>query len=174
MNEKPVTESLRKYIPGHKPSDVTVGGYTLDGDPSREFLPDMTAVFMRFGDVYLACQSIEQFSKMRLSFCREIFYNKVDDDVQYGCLSLTHILESDFDLGDFFIKEIVLFDPVQKNGELACTAVCFELSNGDCFFLDPEFPWGIKPGGRKLYEKWLENRLSCFPEMPVVRQNISL
>lgn len=119
MNGKSITESLRKYIPGHKPSDVIVGGYTLDGDPSREFLPDMTAVFMWFGDVYLACQSIEQFSKMRLSFCREIFYNKVDDDVQYGCLSLTHILESDFDLGDFFIKEIVLLTLFKRTGSLS-------------------------------------------------------
>lgn len=174
MNKKSVTESLKKYIPGHKPEDIIAGGYTIDGDHSREFLPDMTAVFMRFGDVYLACESVEQFSKMRLSFCREIFYNKVNDDVQYGCLSLTHILESDFDLGDFFIKEIVLFDPAFGDSDIVCGAVMFTLSNGDCFFLDPAFPWGIKPGGRVLYEKWLENRLSRFPEMPVVRLTVSL
>lgn len=84
---------------------------------------------------------------------------------------MTNILETDFDLGDFFIKETVIFDPSEKGGQLVCRAVMFELSDGGCFFLDPSFPWGIKTGGRELYKKWLDNRLSRslgVPERSVI------
>lgn len=70
---KCVTENLTKYIPGHKPEDIIAGGYSIDGDITREFIPDMTALFLRFGNIYLACEAVEQFSKLRLSFCNEIF-----------------------------------------------------------------------------------------------------
>ena len=159
-----MNELIREYIFGRNIDDVILTGFVIEGDESGEFIPDLTLIFFRAGGRLFACESVRQFSALRLTFPEELFYNKVDDDVKYGKISVGNLIGIVDHSVNNIVREIRIYNPEECNDEIICGALLFIFNDGRKLFLDPSRHFGIRIGGSEAYEEWLLNKYSAGGE----------
>ncbi len=156
-----LNELIREYIFGRNIDDVILTGFVIEGDESGEFIPDLGSVFFQAGGRLFACESVRQFSALRLTFPEELFYNKVDDDVRYGKISVRNIIGIVDHSVNNIVREFRIFNPEECNDDIICGALLFIFNDGRKLFLDPSWHFGIRIGGSEAYEEWLINKYSA-------------
>lgn len=159
-----MNELIREYILDSNIDDVILTGFVIEGDESGEFIPDLGLLFFRAGGRLLSCESVRQFSALRLTFPDELFYNKVDDDVRYGKISVRNMIGIVDHSVNNIVREIRIFNSEDNNSEIICGALLFKFKDGRKLFLDPSWHFGIRIGGSEAYEEWLINKYSAGGE----------
>ena len=114
-------------------------------------------LFFEFGDKIIEFQSIEQYSKLRISIVDTILHEPYFEDVIPGSMNISRIVFTNY-LAINKVINICFFNLQEEKTELICDAVHIKLLNGQHIFLDPQFI-GIKVGGIEQKEFWLDNLL---------------
>lgn len=142
-----------------------VGFIEIDEHGVAEFSPMMRFLYAEFGEQYLAFESIEQYSKLRITICESPQYPfELDEEILPCKCSIRELVLTDT-IADNRIVNLLFFGLEIQKDHLQCDALRIQLHNGQQIFLDPSFYFGINFGGNELERRWKENRISgIIPE----------
>lgn len=152
-----ILENIKKIINKNSFDDVKLTGITCVEDGIAEFIPDMRYMYFDFNDRIIEFESIEQYSKLRISIVDNIIHEPGFEDVIPSSMNISRIVFTNH-LSDNKVKGICFFNLEEEQTELICDAVHIKLLNGQDMFLDPQFI-GINIGGIEQKEFWLDNIL---------------
>lgn len=153
-----VIDFVKKLINCSAIEDIIIIGILDPEDEVIEFIPDYTSFFIRINQYYLHFESIEQFSKLRVSVVDEIRYHDVsDDDFKHSFLSIANLLLENGLHSNVLINKFELYNCRVEQDCFICDAAKILLSNGQVCFFDPSNYWGICVGDKICEMRWMNN-----------------
>ncbi len=156
LGEK-MLEKLIRIVKDKNIDDIYLTGFVDIEDGIAQFYHDLRFVYLELDDKYLRFESIEQFSRLRISIVNTINFDyEVDEDMIRAKSSVSEVILNDTMAIGNDIGEITFYNLEQKI-ELICDAIELKLVNGQVIFLDPSYYFGINIGGKEQKEKWKLN-----------------
>lgn len=156
LGEK-MLEKLIRIVKDKNIDDIYLTGFVDIEDGIAQFYHDLRFVYLELDDKYLRFESIEQFSRLRISIVNAINFDyEVDEDMIRAKSSVSEVILNDTMAIGNDIGEITFYNLEQKI-ELICDAIELKLVNGQVIFLDPSYYFGINIGGKEQKEKWKLN-----------------
>ncbi len=150
-------EKLIRIVKDKNIDDIYLTGFVDIEDGIAQFYHDLRFVYLELDDKYLRFESIEQFSRLRISIVNTINFDyEVDEDMIRAKSSVSEVILNDTMAIGNDIGEITFYNLEQKI-ELICDAIELKLVNGQVIFLDPSYYFGINIGGKEQKEKWKLN-----------------
>lgn len=140
-------------------TDIISTGVVSIENGSAEFLPDLRILHFEIAGKFVVFESVEQFSKIRISISDNLCYYDVDDeDMLKSHMSLADIILWDIHDKGNKVSEIYLYNRrSEDNDNIICDAVKIKLLNNQTVFLDPGYYFGINIGGNNQERRWFEN-----------------
>ena len=165
-------EHLKDFIKDMELVDIILVGFTELNNDETLFYPDLRFMYFMFTSGLIKFESVDQYSKLKLSISDSIQYNfEVDEDMLKGKSSIGDIiLEDTMDSGNI-IKDLVFYNLECKGGEIICDALEIILINKQTIFLDPSYFFGINIGGIRQKERW---KINLQNEFRVIKQCIKI
>lgn len=149
---------IKDFVGCKKITDFLLTGNIDPDEEVIEFLPDFTFFTIQFDEKYLTFESIEQYSKIRISEENNLLFHDVkDEDFKKSYVSLINFLVINGEYSNEHIDTIILFNSNSSQGKIVCDAVKIVLSNGQVFFLEPFNFWGFNMGGETVEKNWIDN-----------------
>lgn len=152
-------QHILKVIKEKTIEDINVPGFiSLEENGVYEFTPMLTFIYIKFGEAYLEFESIEQYSKLKITEVPSIRHqfdlvedlypavSSIIDLVLIDPMSLTNIVSS-----------IQIYNLEETENEIICDSILIKLRNEQVLFFDPTFLSGINIGGMEQYEFWRSN-----------------
>ena len=165
-------EHLKDFIKDMELVDIILVGFTELNNDETQFYPDLRFMYFMFTSGLIKFESVDQYSKLKLSISDSIQYNfEVDEDMLKGKSSIGDIiLEDTMDSGNI-IKDLVFYNLECKGSEIICDALEIILINKQTIFLDPSYFFGINIGGIRQKERW---KINLQNEFRVIKQCIKI
>lgn len=140
-------------------TDIISTGIVSIENGFAEFLPDLRIVHFEIADKLVVFESIEQFSKIKISISENLRYYDIDDeDMLNSYMSIANIILWDINDKGNKVTEIYLYNQkFEDNNIIICDAVKICLLNNQTIFLDPKYYFGINIGGNNQERRWFEN-----------------
>lgn len=139
-------------------NDFILTGVLDVSDEIVQFLPDFTLMYLKLDDKYIAFESVEQYSKLKISVVDSIAYHKIDDpDFKYSFVSLLELLVINGTYSSTKINKIDAYNADEQATYFECDAAKVELTNEQTFFFDPCNFWGLTIGDNTVEKKYESN-----------------
>ncbi|MBU2711909.1 hypothetical protein [Zooshikella harenae] len=116
-----------------------------------------THLFLEVNKLFLKLESVEQYSKLKVSFNSDVDFSfdfDIEEDMSFCKYSAANIY-FDSTLAENYISSVALYEPLFYDKSLACDAMEVVLDNNQCVFFDPKNLFGIKVGDSKLKDVFL-------------------
>lgn len=157
-------EQLKDFIKNMELVDIILVGSMELNNEGTQFYPDLRFMYFVFTSGLIEFESVEQYSKLKLSISESIRYEfEIDEDMVKAKTSISDIvLEDTMDSGNI-IKDLVFYNLECKGSEIICDALEIILINEQTIFLDPSYYFGINIGGIRQKERWKVNLENNFP-----------
>lgn len=140
-------------------TDILLTGLVCIENGVAEFLPDYRAIHFEINNKFIIFESIEQYSKLKISIAENLLYYEVDDeDMLKSYTSISNIILLDIHDTGNKIESIYLYNKTLNDENfIICEAAKLILQNGQTIFLDPKYYFGINIGGNNQEKRWFEN-----------------
>lgn len=143
----------------HPIIDIISTGIVSIENGLAEYLPDLRVLHFEIADKFVVFESIEQFSKIKISISDDLYYYDIDDeDMIKSYMSIANIILWDINDKGNKVTEIYLYNfQMENRGVIICDAVKICLLNNQTIFLDPKYYFGINIGENNQERRWFEN-----------------
>lgn len=164
-------EYICKCIIGSKIEDFIITGTSDTDEEIIEFIPDYTLMYFEINNRYLCFESVEQFSKLKLSVTDKINYHEVsDEDFKYSFMSIIDLLLINGIYSTYTIDKVILYNGTIENETIICDAAKITMSSGQTIFFDPSNLRGISIGDSAMESNWIDNNGRDFV-LTVIQKN---
>jgi len=118
-----------------------------------QFIPDFTLLYLKLDIKYIVFESVNQYSKLKITVADAVSYHKVDDpDFKYINLSLMDFILINGAYASTKINKISIYGAKIEGDSIICDLAALKLSNAQSFIVDPSNFWGITFAGA-FYDK---------------------
>lgn len=151
-------ERIRKLVSKHPIEDVYLTGFVDIEEGVVEFCPEMRYLYLQFGEEYLELESVNQFSKLKITIAESVNHNfEIDEDMSPARASIDEVILVDT-LADNRINSMKLINSTDETDKsIICDALELQLKSGQLIFVDPSFHYGIGLGGMFQKKYWENN-----------------
>lgn len=150
-----IKEYLKKLYAQELLDIICVGSVEIDNSHA-EITTSHTCIYIELDFGYVKLDSVDQYSKLRLSFAREIENNiELEEGEFFTKYSIANIVLKDF-LAENIMKSVGVYNANYiPPSTLECDALEIKLENGQLIFVDPSY-FGIQIGGEEIKYRWME------------------
>ena len=138
--------------------DINLSGFVYLENGIYEFTPMLRFVYVRFGDEYLEFESIDQYSRLKISAVPAVRYNfELVEDFFPAVSSISDLVLVNPMSNKNIVSSIMIYNLKETESEIICHSILIKLNNEQILFFDPTFLSGINIGGIEQYEFWRFN-----------------
>jgi len=157
-------------------TDILLTGFFIaesDRPDCQRFVPNLTRIYLEFGDQFLLCTSINQYDQLKIEIAAKMTQDPITEE------------ETDFDFCICSVRELYLNNLYSENFVTGFFAFLDEGSDPDSgivksaefrlgvhgsIFLDPLNLFGIRIGTEQQRDEWIENWASNREEQHPFQQ----
>ncbi|MFC4776113.1 hypothetical protein ACFO9Q_04950 [Paenibacillus sp. GCM10023252] len=152
-------QNILSIIKSKPIKDINLTGFIyLEDDGIYEFTPMLRFVYVKFGEVYLEFESINQYSRLKITVVPSIRHNfELVEDFFPAISSISDLVFINSTSISNIVSSITLYNLEEYENEITCDSTMIKLRNEQVLFFDPTFISGINIGGTEQYEFWRIN-----------------
>ena len=156
INNKNMFHVLLKEMKEKGIDDIFSVGFIDKENGIYQFYPIYDSLFIQVLSYYIKLTNDPITLRFVIGIVDRIdFQFEIEDDMFYSISSIEDQVLDDIWAAGNNIKEINLFDFDENN--YTCLAIEVTLFNGQKIFFDPSYEFGIKIGGDRLKQLWIDN-----------------
>jgi hypothetical protein len=158
-------EGVVEVISSDRLRDILVPGFYSHDERFPVFQPQPITVYLIFDKRVIACESVDQYYRLRMTVTEEITPDvAVDEDDEVGLVSVFELF-----IGDAYssIRCTYLRYFLERDCDSSgCVVKCadFGFEGGKTLFLDPMHTFGIQIGNSVQRDRWMNDYFNTSDE----------
>jgi len=162
MSASPALDrKVARLLEQQRLTDILIPGtLPVTGTVPRRLQPYAETIYLKFSERYLRCDSVHQYSELRLTVTDEISLDvPMDEDDELATASMFEQLIGDGYDAIFCTSLRCYIEVAPVSGETRILSAALSLESNTLLFIDPAQTFGIRIGGPDQRDRWLKHNL---------------